>query len=74
MGETKNNIIGSTINPYNRNLSAGGASGGISMNSQFQYIISPTYMSVGEGVPLALKGSSLGWGSDIGKRQNFSVA
>ena len=31
MGETNNNIIGSTINPYNRNLSAGGASGGTSM-------------------------------------------
>lgn len=46
MGETNNNIIGSTINPYNRNLSAGGASGG-------------------EGALLALKGSPLGWGSDI---------
>ena len=33
MGETNNNIIGSTINPYNRNLSAGGASGGISMRT-----------------------------------------
>ena len=28
MGETANNITGSTVNPYNRNLSAGGASGG----------------------------------------------
>jgi amidase len=28
IGETTNNIIGSTINPFNRNLSAGGASGG----------------------------------------------
>ena len=28
MGETNNNIIGSTVNPYNRHLSAGGASGG----------------------------------------------
>lgn len=28
MGETSNNIVGSTINPYNRHLSAGGASGG----------------------------------------------
>ncbi|MCJ1436725.1 hypothetical protein MMC27_006107 [Xylographa pallens] len=46
MGETSNNIIGSTINPYNRNLSAGGASGG-------------------EGALLAMKGSPLGWGSDI---------
>ena len=47
MGETSNNIIGSTINPYNRNLFAGGASGG-------------------EGAILAMKGSPLGWGSDIG--------
>lgn len=28
MGETNNNIIGFTINPFNRYLSAGGASGG----------------------------------------------
>lgn len=28
MGETSNNIIGSTVNPYCRILSAGGASGG----------------------------------------------
>ncbi|KAF2761032.1 amidase [Pseudovirgaria hyperparasitica] len=28
IGETTNNIIGSTINPFNRNLSAGGACGG----------------------------------------------
>lgn len=28
MGETTNNVIGSTLNPYNRNLSAGGACGG----------------------------------------------
>ncbi|GME52611.1 putative general amidase GmdA [Neofusicoccum parvum] len=46
MGETSNNIIGSTCNPYNRRLSAGGASGG-------------------EGALLALRGSPLGWGSDI---------
>lgn len=46
MGETSNNITGSTCNPYNRLLSAGGASGG-------------------EGALLALRGSPLGWGSDI---------
>ncbi|KAG9241764.1 amidase signature domain-containing protein [Calycina marina] len=46
MGETSNNIIGVTINPYNRELSAGGASGG-------------------EGALLAMKGSPVGWGSDI---------
>jgi amidase len=46
IGETTNNIIGSTINPYNRELTAGGASGG-------------------EGALLAMRGSPLGWGSDI---------
>lgn len=46
IGETTNNIVGSTINPYNRTLTAGGASGG-------------------EGALLALRGSPLGWGSDI---------
>jgi amidase len=28
IGETTNNIVGSTLNPFNRTLSAGGASGG----------------------------------------------
>ena len=46
IGETVNNIIGSTVNPYNRTLTAGGASGG-------------------EGALLALRGSPIGWGSDI---------
>lgn len=46
IGETTNNIIGSTINPYNRSLSAGGACGG-------------------EAALLALKGSPIGWGTDI---------
>ncbi|KAF2115703.1 amidase [Lophiotrema nucula] len=46
IGETTNNIVGSTTNPYNRNLSAGGASGG-------------------EAALLALRGSSIGWGTDI---------
>jgi amidase len=46
IGETTNNIVGSTINPFNRTLTAGGASGG-------------------EGALLALRGSPLGWGSDI---------
>lgn len=46
-GETKNNIIGETLNPHNRNLSCGGSSGG-------------------EGVLQALRGSSLGVGTDIG--------
>lgn len=46
-GETINNIIEYTWNPVNRNLSAGGSSGG-------------------EGALIALKGSPLGFGTDIG--------
>lgn len=46
-GETTNNIIDYTWNPKNRNLSAGGSSGG-------------------EGALIALKGSPLGFGTDIG--------
>ncbi|CAF5108596.1 unnamed protein product, partial [Rotaria sp. Silwood1] len=46
-GETVNNIIGRTSNPYNRLLSCGGSSGG-------------------EGALLALHGSPLGVGTDIG--------
>ncbi|XXH00561.1 hypothetical protein Hte_006909 [Hypoxylon texense] len=46
-GETKNNIIGETLNPNNRNLSCGGSSGG-------------------EGALQALRGSTLGVGTDIG--------
>ncbi|RTE76518.1 hypothetical protein BHE90_008999 [Fusarium euwallaceae] len=46
-GETKNNLIGQTLNPHNQNLSCGGSSGG-------------------EGALMALRGSSLGIGTDIG--------
>ncbi|KAI0106415.1 amidase signature domain-containing protein [Nemania sp. FL0031] len=46
-GETKNNLIGETLNPNNRNLSCGGSSGG-------------------EGALQALRGSTLGLGTDIG--------
>jgi amidase len=46
-GETKNNIIGQTLNPINQNLSCGGSSGG-------------------EAALLALGGSSIGVGTDIG--------
>ncbi|SPQ25315.1 e2c75827-595e-449a-97b6-d64331a02715 [Thermothielavioides terrestris] len=46
-GETKNNIIGQTMNPHNQNLSCGGSSGG-------------------EGALMALRGSTLGLGTDIG--------
>ncbi|KAK5994234.1 Acetamidase [Cladobotryum mycophilum] len=46
-GETNSNIVGYTWNPKNRNLSAGGSSGG-------------------EGALLSLRGSPLGFGTDIG--------
>ncbi|KAF2657724.1 amidase [Lophiostoma macrostomum CBS 122681] len=46
-GETVNNIIGYTWNPRNRNLSAGGSSGG-------------------EGALIGLRGSPVGFGTDIG--------
>jgi amidase len=46
-GETVNNIIDYTWNPKNRNLSAGGSSGG-------------------EGALIGLRGSPLGFGTDIG--------
>lgn len=46
-GETVNHIVGYCLNPKNRNLSAGGSSGG-------------------EGALIGLKGSPLGFGSDIG--------
>lgn len=47
IGETKNNIIGETLNPINTELSCGGSSGG-------------------EGALMALGGSILGFGTDIG--------
>ncbi|KAJ4312584.1 hypothetical protein N0V84_009867 [Fusarium piperis] len=46
-GETKNNLIGQTLNPHNQYLSCGGSSGG-------------------EAALMALRGSSLGVGTDIG--------
>ena len=45
--ETNNNIYGRTVNPWNRNLSPGGSSGG-------------------EGALIAMRGSLLGIGGDIG--------
>ena len=45
--ETDSNLYGVTVNPYNRDLTAGGSSGG-------------------EGALIAMRGSCLGVGSDIG--------
>ncbi|KZM23696.1 Amidase [Ascochyta rabiei] len=45
--ETDSNLYGVTTNPYNRNLTSGGSSGG-------------------EGALIALRGSCLGIGSDVG--------
>ncbi|KAF7309527.1 Amidase domain-containing protein [Mycena indigotica] len=46
-GESVNNVFGTTSNPFNRNLTCGGSSGG-------------------EGALIAMKGSPLGVGSDLG--------
>ncbi|KAL8962306.1 MAG: hypothetical protein Q9193_001273 [Seirophora villosa] len=48
IGETINNIIGTTLNPVNQLLSCGGSSGG-------------------EAALQALRGSSIGFGTDIGQ-------
>ncbi|OAL51348.1 amidase [Pyrenochaeta sp. DS3sAY3a] len=45
--ETDSNLYGTTVNPYNSNLTSGGSSGG-------------------EGALIALRGSCLGIGSDVG--------
>ncbi|PVF95671.1 amidase [Serendipita vermifera] len=45
--ETDSNLYGVTVNPYNRNVSAGGSSGG-------------------EGALVAMRGSCLGIGTDVG--------
>ena len=46
-GETRNNLVGYTWNPKNRNLSSGGSLGG-------------------EGAPIGLRGSPVGFGTDVG--------
>ncbi len=46
LGETTNNITGSTLNPFVRTLSSGGAAGG-------------------EGALLAMRGSPLGWATEV---------
>lgn len=50
--ETSSNLFGRTTNPYNRNLTSGGSSGG-------------------ESALLAMRGSVLGIGTDIGMLRSF---
>jgi amidase len=52
--ETDSNLYGVTVNPYNRNVSAGGSSGG-------------------EGALLAMRGSCLGLGTDVGGTSHCSL-
>jgi len=74
MGETSNNIMGSTYNPYNRYLSAGGACGGKLFRLPGEVIIESGPLTfVGEGALLALRGSPLGCGSDIGEASSCSI-
>lgn len=47
LSETVNAVYGTTVNPFNRNLTCGGSSGG-------------------EGALIAMRGSPLGVGSDVG--------
>ncbi|KAF5386540.1 hypothetical protein D9757_005888 [Collybiopsis confluens] len=51
-GETHNHVFGRTVNPYNRYLTAGGSSGG--------------EVPSNPGALVAMKGSPLGVGTDIG--------
>ena len=64
IGETINNIIGCTLNPVNQQLSCGGSSGG---EYRPRPLVLFTDLVTGEGALLALKGSCLGVGSDIGQ-------
>lgn len=66
VGETVNNTIGTTWNPQNRTLSAGGACGGIFVYSWCGRMRMLT-TSTGKGALIALKGSPLGIGTELGK-------
>jgi amidase len=65
LGETTNNIVGSTVNPYNSDFSAGGACGGTSVKAMD--CNAALTRSTGEGALIALKGSPLGLATDMGK-------
>lgn len=61
-GETYNHVFGRTSNPYNRYLTAGGSSGGEGESCFRPHNL--CLMLV--GALLAMKGSPLGVGTDIG--------
>ncbi|KAL8951488.1 MAG: hypothetical protein Q9222_002542 [Ikaeria aurantiellina] len=67
-GETINNIIDTTLNPVNQLLSCGGSSGGGSSKSLIAWITEPPLLmrSLGEAALQALRGSSVGLGTDTG--------
>jgi amidase len=65
LGETVNNIIGRTLNPVNQLLSCGGSSGGAVVLSLIHSQVSNGRIP-GEGALNALRGSTLGVGTDIG--------
>ena len=65
IGETKNNIIGQTLNPHNQNLSCKFLVLQCLKNEMLTHIIGGG-SSGGEGALQALRGSTLGVGTDIG--------
>jgi amidase len=65
LGETVNNLIGRTLNPVNQLLSCGGSSGGAVVLSLIHPQVSNGRI-LGEGALNALRGSTLGVGTDIG--------
>lgn len=66
LAETSNNITGSTINPFVRKLSSGGAAGGMLLLYSVPISLK-VEKSIGEGALLAMRASPLGFATDIGK-------
>ena len=68
LGETINNIIGTTLNPVNQLLSCGGSSGGMYwLLLRWKSWTDEINGETGEGALQALRGSSVGLGTDIGQ-------
>lgn len=68
IGETINNIIGTTLNPVNQLLSCGGSSGGMSRSPRYNPCsASVADAIIGEAALQALRGTSVGFGTDIGQ-------